>query len=202
MPDDSEDSLPSKKTVDSTNHSADVATDQETMAAKDAKIDELTDTVKRTQAEFENYRKRVEREWAERSRLAGEHVILDLLAVLDTLDKAVNDASEEERNSQEIGLEGIRRQLMQTLQRAGLKEIATDGPFDPFFHEALMMEESDDEDDGAILEVFQKGYMLGPKVIRTARVKVSASRSKCPKDDTGGSIQDEDEEVDNDNDRD
>lgn len=198
MPDDAEDSLPSKETVDGPNGATRADAVQETLAAKDAKIDELTDTVKRAQAEFENYKKRIEREWAEKARLAGERVIVDLLAVLDTLDKAVEGAHVEDCGSRETGLEGIRRQLMQILQRAGLKEIATDVPFDPFVHEALMREETDDGDNGTILEVFQKGYMLGPKVIRTARVKVSVGVSAHPADDAdNGSVHGEDQHDDN-----
>jgi molecular chaperone GrpE len=69
------------------------------------------------------------------------------------------------------GIRSIHKQLWQILQKAGLREVDTSVPFDPFTHEALMREEGEEE--GAILEVFQKGYMMGTKVIRTAKVKVS-----------------------------
>ena len=192
MPDDTEESLNSEGAEDAAESEASAGGSRD---AKDVRIEELTDTVKRTQAEFENYKKRIEREWAERARLAGERVIVDLLAVLDTLDKAVEDARDGAGDGPgDAGLEGIRRQLLQTLQRAGLKEIATNGRFDPFMHEALMREQTDDGDEGRILEVFQKGYTLGPKVIRAARVKVAVG-TPAPETDSG---HDEDSQDDDD----
>jgi molecular chaperone GrpE len=141
---------------------------------KDRKIEELTDTLKRLQAEFENYKKRVAKEWTDRSRLASEGVVYDLLAILDTFDTALgSDNARSKPDANWDGLDGIHRQLLQALQRHGLKEIRTDGKFDPFEHEAIMRQETDDCEEGTILEVFQKGYLLGPKVIRTAKVKVS-----------------------------
>jgi molecular chaperone GrpE len=176
MPDNTEDSLPSKGAEQPSNDEASEHDERAVPAVMDKRVEELTDLVKRTQAEFENFRKRVEREWTEKSRLAAERVIVDLLAILDTLDKAI-ESTHNNAEGQAIGLEGIRKQLMQVLQRSGMKEIDTEGPFNPFLHEALMREETTDEEDGQILEVFQKGYMLGPKVIRAARVKVSVGAS-------------------------
>lgn len=147
------------------------------LALKDKEIAELTDTLKRLQAEFENYKKRQEKDWAERIKLANHSLVSNMLAVLDSFDKALEDA---ERNddpaSLRKGLEGLRRQFLQTLQKEGLKEIGTDGKFDPFVHEALMREERDDVEDGTILEVFQKGYTLGQRTLRPARVKVAKLR--------------------------
>ncbi len=183
MPDNTEESLPSKGAEQPSNDATSGHEEREAVNATDNRIEELTDLVKRTQAEFENYKKRVDREWTEKSRFAAERVIVDLLAILDTLDKAIESARDGPKEAG-TGLEGIRRQLMQVLQRSGLKEIATDGMFDPFLHEALMREETADEEDGHILEVFQKGYMLGPKVIRAARVKVSVGASKNAEDDS------------------
>ncbi|UCE45222.1 MAG: nucleotide exchange factor GrpE [Methanobacteriota archaeon] len=200
MTDDSEDSLSSKEGEEASKGQRRAGSgDNEMLAARDARIEELEDTVKRTQAEFENYKKRIEREWAERTRMAGERVIIEMLPVLDTLDKAVEGArGGSESESQEAGLEGIRRQLVQTLQRAGLKEIRTDVPFDPFVHEALMREEANGDDAGKILEVFQKGYTLGPKVLRAARVKVSVEvAARTANGDEGGSTQHDDQETDN-----
>jgi molecular chaperone GrpE len=198
MPDKTEDSLPSKGAEQPPNDEADECDEPAAPAATDKRVAELTDLVKRTQAEFENYRKRVEREWTERSRLAAERVIVDLLAILDTLDTAI-ESTHNNAKGQATGLEGIRKQLMQVLQRSGIKEINTDGPFDPFLHEALMREETTDEEDGQILEVFQKGYMLGPKVIRAARVKVSVGASNNATDvSCGGSKGNETDNTDND----
>lgn len=144
------------------------------VAERDRRIEELTDDLKRLQAEFENYKKRIAKEGAERSRVGVEAVVRDLLAVLDTFDKALEDAEKNEYPRQLMkGLEGLHRQLTQTLQRHGLREVSTAGPFDPFEHEAVMREETDDVNDGTILDVYQKGYALGPMVIRTSKVKVS-----------------------------
>jgi molecular chaperone GrpE len=143
------------------------------VADRDRRIQELTDDLKRLQAEFENYKKRAAKETAERSRAGAEGVVRDLLAVLDTFDKALDDArANGYPEPLRKGLEGLHRQLLQTLARQGVREVRTDGAFDPFEHEAMMREERGDREDGSILEVFQKGYAMGPRVIRTAKVKV------------------------------
>jgi molecular chaperone GrpE len=150
---------------------------EDPMVQKDKEIAELTDTLKRLQAEFENYKKRNEKEWAEKVRLANQRLITELLPVLDSFDKALEDS----KNSRDLasfrkGLEGLRKQFFQTLQREGLREIKADGKLDPFVHEALMREESENAEDGKILEVFQKGYSLNSKPIRPARVKVAKKK--------------------------
>ena len=198
MPDKTEESLPSKGAERPPNDEANEYDERAAPAATDKRVAELTDLVKRTQAEFENYRKRVEREWTERSILAAERVIVDLLAIIDTLDTAI-EGTQKSAKVQATGLEGIRKQLMQVLQRSGMKEIDTKGSFNPFLHEALIREETTDEEDGQILEVFQKGYMLGPKVIRAARVKVSVGASNNGTDvSCGGSKGNETDNADDD----
>lgn len=147
------------------------------LAAKDRRIAELTDDLRRLQADFENFKKRSDKERNERSKLATQRLISDLLAVLDSFDKALGD-TKEERDADRLrkGIEGLHRQLLQTLQREGLREIKAEGRFDPFMHEALMREESEDVEDGEILEVFQKGYAIGQNPIRPARVKVAKAK--------------------------
>jgi len=154
---------------------------EDQIAARDKRIGELTDDLKRLQAEFDNFKKRSEKEWAERSKLATQRLITDLLAVLDSFDKAIEDAKKNcDGTSIRAGLEKLHRQLFQTLQREGLKEIKTDGRFDPFVHEALMREEREDADEGKILEVYQKGYALGSKALRPAKVKVAKRKEPAP----------------------
>lgn len=161
----------------------DTAAQDDVSAARDAEVKDLTDTLKRVQAEFENYKKRVERDWSDRTKSACEKMMSDLLPVLDTFDKAMENAKDNgDAASLRKGLESIHRQLLQTLQKEGLREIETKGKLDPFRHESLMRVEQPNAEEGAILEVFQKGYMLGPKVIRTAKVKV-ASRPETHADD-------------------
>jgi len=153
------------------------------LVAKDKEIAELIDTIKRLQAEFENFKKRNEKEWTERVKVASQQLMADLLPVLDSFDKAIEDA-EDDGNAAAIrkGLEGLHKQFLRTLQREGLKEISTKGKFDPFVHEALMREEREDLEDGDILEVFQKGYMLNSRPIRPARVKVAKKKEERSKD--------------------
>jgi molecular chaperone GrpE len=162
------------------------------VAERDRRIEELTDDLKRLQAEFENYKKRIAKEVAERSRAGVEAVVRDLLAVLDTFDKALEDAEKNDYPGQLMkGLEGLHRQLIQTLQRHGLREVSTAGQFDPFEHEAVKREETNDVDDGTILDVYQKGYALGPMVIRASKVKVSKKAEEEEVHDTQESQSDD-----------
>lgn len=130
----------------------------------------------------------------------------DLLAVLDSFDKALEDDGSG-RQDPKKGLEGLHKQLLQVLQREGLREIKAEGKFDPFLHEALMREEREEAEDGQILEVFQKGYLLGPKTLRPARVKVSKRKEKAPegqseRDEVQDSlVTDSHEDIDKDNQR-
>lgn len=105
--------------------------------------------------------------------LATKNLMTDLLAVLDSFDKALEDQGGSDPKVLRRGLEGLHRQFLQVLQREGLREIKAEGRFDPFLHEALMREERPDAEDGQILEVYQKGYQVGSKPIRPARVKVA-----------------------------
>jgi len=148
---------------------------------KDKRIADLTDDLKRLQAEFENFKKRTEKEWAERSKIATQRLVSDLLGVLDSFDKALEDTEDDgDKNGPKAGLQRIHKQLLQTLQREGLKEIEAKGKFDPYVHEALTKEEREDIEDGRILEVYQKGYALGQRTLRPARVKVA--KKKKPQD--------------------
>ncbi|OGS56818.1 MAG: nucleotide exchange factor GrpE [Euryarchaeota archaeon RBG_19FT_COMBO_56_21] len=151
---------------------------EDPLALRDKRIAELTNDLKRLQAEFENYKKRVERTGDERFKAANQKLIADLLPILDSFDKALENT----KNPGDIeglrrGLQGLHKQFLQTLQREGLKEIRTDGRFDPFLHEAMLREERDDVEDGKILEVYQKGYVLSQKTLRPARVKVAHQKA-------------------------
>jgi len=156
---------------------------QHQCAANERRIVELTDDLKRLQAEFDNFKKRNEKDLAERTKLANQRLICDLLPVLDSFDKALKDSEKNENSSQAEGVEKLREQLLRTLEKEGLREIRTDGKFDPFVHEALTREESEDADEGKILEVYQKGYMLAGKAIRPAKVKVAKRKEpEAPKE--------------------
>jgi molecular chaperone GrpE len=118
---------------------ADEKPEPDPLVERDRTITDLTVALKRLQAEFENYKKRTEREWSERVKLAGERVIADLLPLLDTFDKALEDARNNgDAKSLRKGLESIHKQLVMTLQKEGLREVEAKHRFDPFAHEAMM----------------------------------------------------------------
>jgi molecular chaperone GrpE len=140
--------------------------------------DEHLDDLKRVAAEFENYRKRVARDQASLAARAHERLVKELLPVLDDLERALEaaegDATAGAGHAPPL-LEGFRlvhRELQDALAKEGLAEIETNGRFDPHVHEALLSQPSE-KDEGAILEVLQKGYRLGDRVLRPARVVIS-----------------------------
>lgn len=127
----------------------------------------------RLAADFANYKKRSEKERSNIHAYANEKLVTDMLDVLDNFDRAfMQDDCEKNPFMEGMGL--IYKQLLDVLQRAGLSEIIAKGqPFDPEFHDALMMEPSPDCESGQVVEVFKKGYMLNKKVIRHTLVKVA-----------------------------
>jgi molecular chaperone GrpE len=145
---------------------------EERLAEVERERDERTDDLKRVAAEFENYRKRVARDQANLAARAHERLVKELLPVLDDLERALEAASEHEEAKLEEGVRLVQRELQEALGKEGLVEIETNGKFDPHVHEALLSQPSE-QDDGAILEVLQKGYRLGDRVLRPARVVVA-----------------------------
>jgi molecular chaperone GrpE len=145
---------------------------EERLALLERERDELVDDLKRVAADFDNYRKRVARDQAALVERAHERVVKELLPVLDDLERALEAAEEHEEAKLEEGVRLVHRELRDALAKEGLVEIETGGEFDPHVHEALLTQPSE-EDDGAILQVIQKGYRLGDRVLRPARVVVS-----------------------------
>jgi molecular chaperone GrpE len=145
---------------------------EERLAEVEKERDEHLDDLKRVAAEFENYRKRVSRDQASQAARAHERLVKELLPVLDDLERALEAASEHEEGKVEEGVRLVQRELQEALGKEGLVEIETNGRFDPHVHEALLSQPSE-QDEGAILEVLQKGYRLGDRVLRPARVVVS-----------------------------
>jgi molecular chaperone GrpE len=135
--------------------------------------DEYLDSLQRLKAEFDNYRKRAAREQLEFASRAAERLVKELLPVLDDLERALDAAEEHEEAELEEGVRLVHRALADVLQKEGLAEIATDGKFDPHVHEALLTQPDDDVESGIVLDVLQKGYRLGDKVLRPARVIVA-----------------------------
>ena len=131
--------------------------------------DEYLDALRRLKAEFENSRKRQERERARILEAASERLVVELLPVLDNLDRAL----EAEGDIRE-GVRVTRDQLADTLGREGLLPVASDGQlFDPNVHEALMGQPSEEHEEGTILQTFERGYLLNGKPIRPAKVVVA-----------------------------
>ena len=148
---------------------------EEQVAALEAERDEHLNDLKRVAAEFENYRKRVARDQESLVARAHERLVKELLPVLDDLERALSAAEEHEEAKLEEGVRLVHRELAAALQREGLAEIDTDGQFDPHVHEALLSQPSDAEE-GSVIEVVQKGYTLGDRVVRPARVVVAAPK--------------------------
>jgi molecular chaperone GrpE len=154
---------------------------EEQVAALEAERDEHLNDLKRVAAEFENYRKRVLRDQESLVARAHERLVKELLPVLDDLERALAAAEEHEEAKLEEGVRLVHRELAAALEREGLAEIETNGVFDPHVHEALLSQPSSDQAEGTVLEVVQKGYRLGDRVLRPARVVVAA-----PREDDGG----------------
>ena len=145
---------------------------EERAALLEKERDEHLDDLKRVAAEFENYRKRVARDQQSLAARAHERLVKELLPVLDDLERALQAAEEHQEGKLEDGVRLVQRELSEALAKEGLVEIETNGHFDPHMHEALLSQPSD-QDEGAILEVLQKGYRLGDRVLRPARVVIS-----------------------------
>jgi molecular chaperone GrpE len=148
---------------------------EDQVAALEAERDEYLNDLKRVAAEFENYRKRVARDQESLVARAHERLVKELLPVLDDLERALAAAEEHQEAKLEEGVRLVHRELKAALDREGLAEIETDGVFDPHVHEALLSQPSEAEE-GSVLEVLQKGYKLGDRVLRPARVVVAAAQ--------------------------
>ena len=135
--------------------------------------DEYLDALQRLKAEFENYRKRVQRDQAEFVARASERLLKQLLPVLDDLERALEAAADHEEAKLEEGVRLVHRAMSDLLRKEGLAEIETEGKFDPHVHEALLSQPSEAEE-GSVIDVVQKGYKLGERVVRPARVVVAA----------------------------
>jgi molecular chaperone GrpE len=134
--------------------------------------DEYLEHLKRVAADFENYRKRAARDQESLVARAAERLVRELLPVLDDLERALQAAEQHEEAKLEEGVRLVHRQLAETLRKEGLEEISTDGKFDPHLHEALLAQPAEAEA-GTVIEVLQKGYRLGDRVLRPARVVVA-----------------------------
>lgn len=143
-------------------------------------ICEYEDLLKRKQAEFENYRKRIIKESEENKKYANAEIILDIITIMDNFDRAV-DSTKSSRDFEGL-LEGIimiEKQFRDMLEKKyGVKKIEAMGKeFDPNCHDAIMMEESEEYQEDTVVEDFQKGYIMHDRIIRPSKVKVAKAVS-------------------------
>ena len=140
----------------------------------------LKDQLLRKQAEFDNYRRRTEREKIEARQSGRRAVLVEMLAVLDNFERALASVMQGvEEDALRQGFELIYKQFRDTLIKLGIEPIDAVGKtFDPHFHEAVTIEETDEHEANTIIEEFQKGYKLGEQLLRPAQVKVAASSSE------------------------
>jgi molecular chaperone GrpE len=142
--------------------------------------DELRDRLLRTSAEFDNYRKRTERERREQAEYASADLAKDLLPVIDDLERALEASAGAGADARlaalREGVDMVRRQFLETLQRRGVEPIATVGTmFDPEWHEALATEPAEGRPEGEITAEIRRGYRIGQRLLRAAMVKVAQS---------------------------
>ena len=142
---------------------------------KDEKIDELTDRLTRQMAEFDNFRKRTEKEKSQMYEIGAKDIIEKILPVVDNFERGLSSVSEEDKATPFAeGMEKIYKQLMTTLEGIGVKPIESVGQeFNPDFHNAVMHVEDEELGENIIAEEFQKGYMYRDSVVRHSMVKVA-----------------------------
>ncbi len=140
-----------------------------------AEIAEKDDRILRQQAEFQNFRRRTQKEKEELGNVIKQDVLKSLLPIIDNFERALA-AEAVDAESLKKGVEMVHSQLIQTLQDKGLKAIETEGQkFDPTFHQAVMRIQNPELEDGAIAAELQRGYMVGDTVIRPSMVQVVAN---------------------------
>jgi molecular chaperone GrpE len=148
----------------------------------DERVAALEDRYLRLAADFDNYKKRAARERDEYVTHANERLVKELLPILDDLERALTAAAEHEEAALEEGVRLVHRSLASVLERQGVKTIDTSGKFDPHVHEALLSQPSEAEE-GSVIDVVQKGYSIGERVVRPARVVIAAAPPLPPEDD-------------------
>ena len=141
---------------------------------KDEKIEELTDRVKRQMAEFDNFRKRTEKEKTQMFETGAKSVIEKILPVIDNFERGLAAVPEDEKDSAFVdGMDKVYRQMLTELDAIGVKPIEAVGKeFDPEFHNAVMQVESEEYDSGIVAQELQKGYIYHDSVVRHSMVAV------------------------------
>lgn len=143
------------------------------IADKNRLHEELSERLKRLQADFDNFRRRTRQEKEELSAIVSEGILLQLLPVMDNFERAITASAQADAASLKSGIDMIFRQFSMILEQLGLTPLKAVGEqFDPQRHEAVMRVDQEDQPDGLVLEELQKGYAVRNKVIRPSMVKV------------------------------
>ena len=162
---------------------ADSARENAEMAKLTADLEELRQSMLRSQADFANYRKRIEKERFEDSKRATARVIEGLIPVIDGFEHALAAHREAEYENYRKGFELIYKQLLDNVAKLGAERIDPIGkPFDPHLHQAMDRTETTEEKDGTILQVFQAGYVFHGRVLRPAMVRVAVHPNPASKE--------------------
>ena len=162
---------------------ADSAKENAEMAKLTADLEELRQSMLRSQADFANYRKRIEKERFEDSKRATARVIEGLIPVIDGFEHALAAHREVEYENYRKGFELIYKQLLDNVTKLGAERIDPVGkPFDPHLHQAVDREETSEHKDGTILQVFQPGYVFHGRVLRPAMVRVAVHPNPASKE--------------------
>lgn len=146
------------------------------LARKTKEADETQEKYLRTYADFENYRKRMQRDLAEFRKYANEQLVYELLAVVDSMGLALRHAAEAGETNQGLrdGVELVYKQFRDALEKFGVKQFQAEGePFDPAKHDAMMQVETTDAPENTVVRVLQEGYLYHDKVLRHAKVGVA-----------------------------
>ena len=162
---------------------ADSAKENAEMAKLTADLEELRQSMLRSQADFANYRKRIEKERFEDSKRATARVIEGLIPVIDGFEHALAAHREAEYENYRKGFELIYKQMLDNITKLGVERIDPVGqPFDPHLHQAMDRTETAEERDGTILQVFQPGYIFHGRVLRPAMVRVAVHPNPASKE--------------------
>jgi len=148
---------------------------QAALKAKTEELQALQDKYLRLVAEFDNYKKLIQRERSETSKFANENLLRDLLPIIDNLERAVKAARDGSSSDGLIrGVELTLKQFKEVLSKYGVQAVSSVGnPFDPSRHQAMARIETKDEPDNNVIEEFQKGYLLHDRILRPAMVSVA-----------------------------
>jgi molecular chaperone GrpE len=180
----STDSTQAAETAAGTMDAADTAPGSEKAAAGEGteaerQRDQYYDLLLRKSAEFDNFRKRTERERQTLADAAAADLLSELLPLVDNLERALRaEPGDEGAGPYRRGVELIHQQLLDVLRKRGVRPIETEGTdFDPYYHQAVSHEPAEGRRDGEVIEEFSRGYMLGDRLLRPAMVKVAKGRA-------------------------